>query len=259
MRETVDAGDYYQTKVTAFAEDLAPGQYSCELVIHSNDADDSPWIVPVDLTVTSGRSMSASPSPLVFDTAPVNQTTCDTIYVANNGAQTCTIAEILGCSTAPFSVDTTMTVHSLAAGDTTKIAVCVTPTTEGSDSALVSIVSDAAESPVTVSVRLDVVTAANQQGAPVAFRIVSLSPNPFNPSTTVNFTLPRAMPVTAEIWSVKGERVRTLSKERRFGSGANRITWNGLNDQGLQVASGVYLVRLKTNLGSVVARAVLLK
>jgi hypothetical protein len=84
-------------------------------------------------------------------------------------------------------------------------------------------------------------------------------PNPFNPSTTVHFTLPAAMPVTVEIWSVTGARVRVLSNERLFGAGDNRLSWDGRNDQGSPAASGVYFIRVKTRLGARVTQAVLLK
>lgn len=94
---------------------------------------------------------------------------------------------------------------------------------------------------------------------PKPFRIVSVSPNPFNPSTTVRFTLPAVMPVTAEVWSVAGERVRVLANQQRFGPGDNQLIWGGRNDNGSAVASGVYIIRLETPVGVKVARAVLLK
>jgi predicted outer membrane repeat protein len=92
-----------------------------------------------------------------------------------------------------------------------------------------------------------------------SFRIVSISPNPFNPSTTVHFRLPEAMLVTVEIFSVTGARVRVLASRLRFGPGDNRLLWDGRNDRGSSVASGMYFIRLRTLLGSSVARAVLLK
>jgi hypothetical protein len=110
-----------------------------------------------------------------------------------------------------------------------------------------------------VSVQFVVVTAVRPQNAPEAFRIVSVSPNPFNPSTTVRFTLPAAMAVTAEIWTVKGARVRLLVSDEKFGPGANRVVWDGRTDQGTVAASGVYFVRVRTQLGTRIARAVLLK
>jgi len=152
-----------------------------------------------------------------------------------------------------------MTAHSLSPGDTTAIAVCVNPTVAGPDTAEVTIVSDAVNSPTTVQVRIGVVTAVGPDRTPKPFQIVSVSPNPFNPTTTVHFTLPAAMPVTAVIWSVTGARVRVLAKEERFDPGDNRLIWDGRTDQGTPAASGVYFIRIETRLGAKVARAVLLK
>jgi len=204
-------------------------------------------------------SLTASPSPVVFAQAAGNDTTCVSVHVANTGVAPMTIDGIFGCGSNPFSVDTTATSHSLAPGDTTTIDVCVMPTGPGPDSCVVTVVSSAVNSPTVIPVRLEVVTAVGSENAPKPFRIVGVVPNPFNPSTKVHFTLPAAMAVTAEIWSVTGERVRVLARDRRFGSGDNYLSWEGRNDQGAPVASGVYFIRVKTRLGTKVARAVLLK
>jgi predicted outer membrane repeat protein len=206
-----------------------------------------------------GAFIAAHPSPLVFSQVPGHDTTCDTLYVVNDGDTTCTIEGIQGCDVPPFSMDTTMTEHVLEPGDTTEIVVCVTPTTQGPDTSTVTVVSDAWNSPTTVSVQFVAATAVRPQYAPEAFRIVSVSPNPFNPSTTVRFTLPAAMAVTAEVWTVKGARVRLLVSDEKFGPGDNRVVWDGRTDQGTVVASGVYFVRVRTQLGTRVARAVLMK
>jgi formylglycine-generating enzyme required for sulfatase activity len=102
-------------------------------------------------------------------------------------------------------------------------------------------------------------TAIGPETIPGAFQILSVSPNPFNPSTTVHFVLPEAMPVTAEIWSVNGARVKVLSNGQWFGPGNCRLTWDGRNDHGSTVSSGVYFIQVKTRLGAKVARAVLLR
>ena len=202
---------------------------------------------------------TASPSPLVFAEVPGYETTCDTIRVINKGGLPCAISGIYGCTMAPFSMDTTMTSHALAAWDTTEIVVCVTPTTADPDTAEVTIVSDAWNSPTTMQVRMDAVTAVETDRTPMPFQIVSVAPNPFNPSTTVHFTLPAAMPVTATIHSVTGGRVRVLAAQEQFESGENWLVWDGRTDRGSATASGVYFVRIETRVGTKVARAVLLK
>jgi flagellar hook assembly protein FlgD len=101
-------------------------------------------------------------------------------------------------------------------------------------------------------------TAANST-TPDGFAIVGVVPNPFNPSTSVRFTLPEALPVTAEVWSVTGARVRTLARGTPLPAGENALRWDGRNTNGERVASGVYLVRVSTPLGKRVARMVLVQ
>lgn len=100
---------------------------------------------------------------------------------------------------------------------------------------------------------------AGGETTPPAFRITGVVPNPFNPETTIRFTLPERVAVTGEVWSVKGERVRVLARDRVYDAGENSLRWNGRNDNGEAVASGVYFVRLKSRIGEQVTRAVLLK
>jgi hypothetical protein len=200
----------------------------------------------------------AVPSPVDFTGIPVNQTTCDTVFIINDGPTNLTINGFDGCTTPPFDVDTSLVDYSLAPGDSTKVVVCVTPTQQGPESCNITVYSNAINSPTVIPVSMDIVTAIGND-APVPFQIVSVVPNPFNPSTTVRFTLPRAMPVTADVWSVTGARVRALADEKTFGAGANQLRWDGRNDEGSPAASGVYFIRVKTQLGEKVTRAVLLK
>ena len=203
-----------------------------------------------------GAIVVASPWSVVFGMVLCGETACDTIHVVNVGEDTCTVAEIYGCTALPFSTDTSMTAGTLAPGDATAIVVCVTPTVGGSDTCAVTIVSDAWNSPVTVQVWVDATTGI---ATPKPFLIVSITPNPFNPTMTVHFTLPAALPVTAAVYSVTGGRVRVLANEDWFDPGDNRLIWDGRTDKGSPAASGVYFIRIETPLGARVARAVLLK
>lgn len=68
-------------------------------------------------------------------------------------------------------------------------------------------------------------------------------PNPFNPTTTVHFTLSQPGRVTLEIFDVRGNRVATVVDSQQ-GAGAHSATWNGCDDRGSAVGSGVYFGRL---------------
>ena len=71
-------------------------------------------------------------------------------------------------------------------------------------------------------------------------------PNPFNPETTIRYGLAESGQVRVVIYSVTGQRVRTLVSAFQ-GAGAYQVTWDGLDALGHQVGSGVYLMRMTTD------------
>jgi hypothetical protein len=68
-------------------------------------------------------------------------------------------------------------------------------------------------------------------------------PNPFNPVTTIAYDLPKACTVSLRIYDVKGELVRALVDERQD-IGMKQVVWDGRDNRGHAVASGVYFYRL---------------
>jgi hypothetical protein len=78
---------------------------------------------------------------------------------------------------------------------------------------------------------------------PAAFAL-SAAPNPFNPRTTVHFELPRTETVELAVYDAAGRRVRRLLRGE-LQAGRHRAVWDGRDDAGRTLASGVYLVRLR--------------
>jgi hypothetical protein len=70
-------------------------------------------------------------------------------------------------------------------------------------------------------------------------------PNPFNPVTTIRFTLEHATPVKLVVYNTAGQRVRTLIDGARY-AGSHNIVWDGKDAMGRKCASGVYVSRLIT-------------
>lgn len=83
-------------------------------------------------------------------------------------------------------------------------------------------------------------------------------PNPFNPSTTIAFDLPREMSVRLSIFDIRGRLVRTLLDEGRP-AGTSEVLWDGTSASGGPVASGMYLYRLETPDGAQTGRMTLSK
>ncbi|HOZ01159.1 MAG TPA: T9SS type A sorting domain-containing protein [Candidatus Syntrophosphaera sp.] len=71
-------------------------------------------------------------------------------------------------------------------------------------------------------------------------------PNPFNPETTVSFDLPQAGPANLSIYNVKGQLVKTLANSS-LGFGRHSYVWNGTDNSGSSVSSGMYFYRLTAN------------
>jgi hypothetical protein len=84
-------------------------------------------------------------------------------------------------------------------------------------------------------------------------------PNPFNPSTTIRFYLPKSDKVTLEIFDVAGHRVVTLVNEIPLESGYHDEVWRGINDRGQPVSSGTYFFRLESAQSTVTGKLMLLK
>jgi FlgD Ig-like domain/NHL repeat len=75
--------------------------------------------------------------------------------------------------------------------------------------------------------------------------VLGASPNPFNPTTNIEFVVPAgaSIPYRLEIVDLRGRVVRNLARGNAS-SGSHRVTWNGRDDSGRSVASGIYLYRL---------------
>ncbi len=74
-------------------------------------------------------------------------------------------------------------------------------------------------------------------------------PNPFNPMTTFSFTLDRREHATLQVFTVRGERVRTIVDRELDAGRHTEFTWDGTDEAGRRVTSGTYIYRLETASG----------
>ncbi len=86
-------------------------------------------------------------------------------------------------------------------------------------------------------------TGAKQEIGPSVHALYQNSPNPFNPRTEIRFDLPGASPVRLSVYGVDGRIVRTLI-DRSMPAGRHRVTWDGTDERGRTVATGVYYYRI---------------
>lgn len=99
-----------------------------------------------------------------------------------------------------------------------------------------------------------------QENTPVpsTFRVSSNYPNPFNPSTSIDYYLPSESRVTIRVYNVMGQTVRTIYSGTKE-SGNHSVQWNGLNNLGVQVSSGVYFLQIETPRHSNIQKMMLLR
>ncbi|HQJ17657.1 MAG TPA: C25 family cysteine peptidase [Candidatus Cloacimonas acidaminovorans] len=96
---------------------------------------------------------------------------------------------------------------------------------------------------------------------PVAVLVTSLKgcyPNPFNPTTTISFSIKEKTPVELIIYNILGQKVRTLVNQP-LEPGEHSIVWNGTDNKGRSVASGIYFYRMKAGNYSETKKMVLKK
>jgi hypothetical protein len=101
-------------------------------------------------------------------------------------------------------------------------------------------------------------TADDLAAGTVLTQLGPAAPNPFNPSTSISYTLAAGAQVELAIYDARGRLVRTLVKGPR-GAGQHTASWDGSSEDGLNVASGVYFYRLVVGDRSETRSVVLLK
>lgn len=79
---------------------------------------------------------------------------------------------------------------------------------------------------------------------PTEFNLGQNYPNPFNPSTLISFSLPKEAPVTFEVYNMLGVKIRTLMAGESKSAGVYSVSWDGRDNAGVSMPSGVYLYRV---------------
>jgi len=199
----------------------------------------------------SNEGSSEATGVAVLDTLPDGVT-----FVSSTSSQgTCTGTAIIGCD-----------VGSIAAGDSVTIALVVVPTVPGTLVNVATIHGNEADPDTTNNVARDTtVVVSPATGVRPTPRVVREGvwlgqniPNPFNPTTTIPFSLPGAATVRLAIFDIRGQLVRVLLNETRP-VGEQQVSWDGRDGRGHAVSTGLYFYALETPWGRTARRMVLLK
>ena len=90
---------------------------------------------------------------------------------------------------------------------------------------------------------LNVTSVADEVRSPERFRLKQNYPNPFNPETRIEYQIPESGLVQVKIYNLIGQEISTLVREQK-GPGSYSVVWDGKDDSGVQVSSGVYIYQI---------------
>jgi hypothetical protein len=93
---------------------------------------------------------------------------------------------------------------------------------------------------------------------PKEFALNQNYPNPFNSSTVIEFSLPEASAVTIQVYNILGQKVRTLA-DNLYPPGVHLARWDGRNQAGMQVSSGLYFLLVQTDTHTACKKMTLLR
>lgn len=121
---------------------------------------------------------------------------------------------------------------------------CAPPTPNAGFTAVAASLGTLASMQFSVGLQSSLVSVPAVQ--PAAVSLLPNRPNPFNPSTTIDFAVPVTGPVRLQVFDLRGRLVRTLVAGT-LGAGSHRITWDGRDAEGRELPSAVYVSRLQAH------------
>jgi len=167
----------------------------------------------------------------------VNLTSGDTIIVGQTG---------FGIQTNALAFDNSGNLFAVT-GSTTQLNNLVSL---NKNTALGTLIGSIGYKNITGITYSSVVTSAKDKiPIPVTFNLMQNYPNPFNPSTTIEYSIPKASLVKITVYDILGDVVNVISNSFRE-AGNYSTTWNAVDGSGNKVSSGVYFYELKAVIGS---------
>jgi len=112
--------------------------------------------------------------------------------------------------------------------------------------------------PVFADFVVGIVNSVATPGLASTFRLRQNYPNPFNPATSIRYELTKSSSVVLQVFDLLGREVRLLVNEAKP-AGLHGVKWDGLNDAGLSVSSGLYLYRIVSQNQVVIRKMVLMR
>lgn len=235
---------------------------------------DSVWIDKIKFPTTGsthqGPMLAVYPESLDFGTVEIGDRESKTFFIRNVGTEPLTgqISSYDGFTLeeSPYldlynEQRSDIYQYSIPPGSSIPVQVSFTPTAEFDYDGELIVTGNSVN---TGEIRIKVEAAGGVLSAdedlmfPLVTELKHNYPNPFNPATTIAFSLETASDVTVEIYNIRGQKVNILLNEK-LPAGNHSVIWDGRDSSGRSVSSGVYLYRMVTPEYNSIRRMLFLK
>lgn len=232
-----------------------------------SDGLDGVWIdevvFPADEIQTGSPELLVDPLSLDFGNVEIGSEASLPLTISNIGnASMIGYLQVPQPYTLQLEAEEYVNIRSyiLGAGESLEWNIGYRPTEEGVFPVNLIISSDDPNAPTTnIPIMGSATPVSNQDEVnPVITELRGNYPNPFNPTTTISFSLNQKGPVSIDIYNILGQKVNTLFNGE-LGQGLHKLTWNGTDDNGRAVASGMYFYKMKSNDYSKTKKMILMK
>jgi len=252
-------GESQPIQISVDSEELEYGQYLCNLVLYTNDPNNSETIIPVSLVVVSELpDLTVSEESLNFGEIEIGQTVSDTLVAQNDGVDQL-IVNYIDIDNQDY--DVSISEFILNSGESIELIVSFNPTELGQSNGVMTIFSnDPAEPELEIELAGEgiPVSGYEEDELPDVTTLFNNYPNPFNPETEISFQLAATGPVILSIYNLKGQMVTNLIDGIKP-AGKYSATWNGRDLNGKKVPSGIYLYSLYTKDFQAIKKMILIK
>ncbi|MFQ5651666.1 MAG: FlgD immunoglobulin-like domain containing protein [bacterium] len=242
---TTPPGGAEDITVTIDATGLSGGEYGDSLLVNSTDPENPVKKVYVWLTVTTYFPKISVSQDNLFSTLAVGDSAMHTVEIGNQGDGELNWSIVDQPSWVQVSPAAGQTMPGES--DSVKVMFYAAGLTPGNYADSLLVISDDSSKPevrILVTLTVQNTTSVHDINAtPDDFTLKQNYPNPFNPTTVIQYGLMEAARITLNIFDVSGRRVRTLVQTDKP-AGTYEAVWDGKDQQGLQVSSGIYFYTL---------------
>ena len=245
LNGTLAAGDSLEVSAIGSVNGLSPTTYRADILVNSNDPVNPELRLPFVMPVSGGAIIAASTDSVAFDSVRIGESETQILTIQNNGSEMLVVSDV-SMQPSVFSVDSTQ--FNIAPGSSRDMSITFSPTD------VVEYVGEmliASNDPLIDTMRIalsgigEVPVGIEDNNLPTEFALGENYPNPFNPSTQIDYQVPEPAVIRLAVFNILGQRVRVLYDGDQQ-PGFHTVRWDGRNDYGDPVGTGVYIYRLET-------------